>query len=68
LHLSVCNREYKLIGRGEDPKSLGLIEASANIVVEVRTMKCSPCLLEAMNYPIIASTRAARSIGVDHVR
>lgn len=29
-------------GEGKDPKSLGLIEASANIIVEVKTMKCSP--------------------------
>jgi hypothetical protein len=52
LHLSVCSREYKLIERGEDPKSLRLIEATANIVVEVRTVKCSPCLLEAVDCPI----------------
>jgi hypothetical protein len=32
--------EYKLVGRGTDPKSLGLNEASANIIVEVKTMKC----------------------------
>jgi hypothetical protein len=34
LHLSACSMEYKLSGREKDPKSLGLIEASANIVVE----------------------------------
>jgi hypothetical protein len=52
LHLSACSREYKLSGRGKDPKSLGLIEASANIVVEEKTVKCSPCLPEAVDCPI----------------
>jgi hypothetical protein len=42
LHLSACNREYKLIGRGKDPKSLGLIEAGAYITVEEKTVKYSP--------------------------
>jgi hypothetical protein len=46
LHLSACSREYKLSGRGKDPKSLGLIEARANIVVE-KTIN-----LEAMGHPI----------------
>jgi hypothetical protein len=32
-YLSACSREYKLVGRGKDPKSLRLIEASANIEV-----------------------------------
>jgi hypothetical protein len=46
LHLSACSREYKLIRRGKDPKSLRLIEASANVVVEVKTVKCSPTPLK----------------------
>jgi hypothetical protein len=45
MHLSACSREYKLVGRGKDPMSLGLIEASATITAEVRTMKCSPACL-----------------------
>jgi hypothetical protein len=40
LHLSACSREYKLSGRGIDPESLGLIEASGNIVVEEKIVKC----------------------------
>jgi hypothetical protein len=35
-----------LIGREKDPKSLGLIEASANIAVEEKTVKCSPLPLK----------------------
>jgi hypothetical protein len=46
LHLCACSREYKLSGRGKDPKSLGLIEASANIVMEEKTVKCSPASLK----------------------
>jgi hypothetical protein len=26
LHLSACSREYKLVGRGKDPKSLGWLK------------------------------------------
>jgi hypothetical protein len=69
LHLSACSREYKLTGRGKDPKSLGLIEASANIVVEVRTVKCSPALLKSCTTCLfIASRRAARSTRVGRIR
>jgi hypothetical protein len=46
LHLSAYSREYKLSEREKDPKSLWLIEASANIVVEEKTMKCSPISLK----------------------
>jgi hypothetical protein len=52
LHLSAYSREYKLVGRGKDPKSLGLIEASANIIMKVKTMKCSPALSEALDVSI----------------
>jgi hypothetical protein len=34
---------------GEDPKSLRLLEASANIYVEVKTVKCSLALPEALD-------------------
>jgi hypothetical protein len=40
LHLSAYSSEYKLTGRGKDPKSLGLIETNVNIVVEEKTVKC----------------------------
>ena len=52
IHLSAYSREYKLVGRGKDPKSLRLVEASANIAVEEKTVKCSPLLLEALDVPI----------------
>jgi hypothetical protein len=64
LHLSACSREYKLIGRGKDPKSLRLIEASANVVVEVKTVKCSSVPWSCGLPLFIASRRAARSPGV----
>jgi hypothetical protein len=51
LHLSTYSREYKLVGRGKDLKSLGLIKASANTTVEVKTVECSP-LPEAMETSI----------------
>jgi hypothetical protein len=63
LHLS--SREYKL---GKDPKSLGLIEASANAAVEVRTVKCSSALLKSWTPLFIASSRAARGTEVGCVR
>jgi hypothetical protein len=44
--------EYKLFGRVKDPKSLELIETSANIIVEGEIVKCSPSLPEAMYVPI----------------
>jgi hypothetical protein len=40
------------MGRGKDPKSLGLNEASTNNVVEVNTVKCSPALPEVVDSPI----------------
>jgi hypothetical protein len=46
LHISAWSREYKLSGIEKDPKSLGLIEASANIVVEEKTVKCSSAFLK----------------------
>jgi hypothetical protein len=52
LHLSACSRENKLVGREKDPKSLKLIEASVNIAVEVKTVKCSPPLPEALDVSI----------------
>ena len=68
MHLSACIREYKLIERGKDPKSLGLIEASANIVVEVRIVKCSPAFLKLWTALFIASRRVARISWVGRVR
>jgi hypothetical protein len=41
-----------LAGEGKDPKSLGLIEASTNIVVEAKPVKCSPILTEAQDSSI----------------
>jgi hypothetical protein len=53
LHLSAAySREYKLVERGKDPKSLGLIEASVNIVVEEKTVKCLPPLPEVLDVSI----------------
>jgi hypothetical protein len=53
--------------RGEDPKSLGLIEASVNIAVEVKTVKCSPASLKPQTPLFIASRRAAMSAEVGQV-
>jgi hypothetical protein len=39
--------------RGKDTKSLGLIEASANIVVEEKTMKCLSCPLKVIDCPYL---------------
>jgi hypothetical protein len=39
-------------GEGKDPKSLGLIEASANIVVKVKTMKSLSAFPKAMDASI----------------
>ena len=51
---------------GEVPKSLGVIEASVNIVVEVKTVKSSPP--EKHRAPLfIASRRASRSAMVCRV-
>jgi hypothetical protein len=50
-----------LIARGKDPKSLELIEASVNIVVEVRTVKCSAAYLKPWSALFIASRMTARS-------
>jgi hypothetical protein len=47
VHLSACSREYKLIERGKDPKSLWLIEASVNVMVEVKIVKCYPSALKS---------------------
>jgi hypothetical protein len=53
---------------GKDPKSLELIEASANIIVEVKTVKCSPASLKPWMLLFIASWRASRSVRVYRVR
>jgi hypothetical protein len=47
LHLNACSREYKMSRRGKNPRSLGLIEASANIMVEEKTVKCLPASLKS---------------------
>jgi hypothetical protein len=52
MHLSACSREYKLVGRGKDTKSLGLIVPSVNITMEEKTVKCSPRFLETLDVPI----------------
>jgi hypothetical protein len=44
---------------------MGLIEASVNIVVEDKTMKCSPPLPETVDSLFIASRRADMSAEVD---
>jgi hypothetical protein len=41
-----------LVGEGKDPKSLGLIEASVNIDVVAKTVKCSPLLPKALDSSI----------------
>jgi hypothetical protein len=51
LHLSAYSREYKLNERGKDPKSLRLIEASANIVGG-ENHEVFACLPEVVGYPI----------------
>jgi hypothetical protein len=43
LHLSACSREYKTSGRGKDPKSVELIETSANTVVEEKKCEVFAC-------------------------
>ena len=68
MHLSAYSREYKLSEREKDPKSLWLIEASANIVVEVKTVKYSCALLKQWSPLFISSRRAARSVRVSRVR
>jgi hypothetical protein len=52
---------------GKDPKSLGLIEASANIHVEVKTVKCSSSCLRPWAPLFIASTRATKSATTCHM-
>jgi hypothetical protein len=47
--------------------SQGLIEASANITVEVKTVKCSPASLKPWTPLFIASRRVAKSDGVGRV-
>jgi hypothetical protein len=46
---------------------MGLIEASANIVVRVKIVKCSPSSLKPWIVLFIASRRDARSTGVGRV-
>jgi hypothetical protein len=52
LHVSACSREYKLVGRGKGSQILGLIEASANIHVESKTVNCSSSFSEALGTSI----------------
>jgi hypothetical protein len=60
--LAVGNTNWS--GEGKDPKSLGLIEASANIRVEVKTVKCSPSRLKPWAPLFIALRRATRNARV----
>jgi hypothetical protein len=61
LHLSACSRGYKLARRGRGSQVPGVIEASANIVVEAKTDKMFSSRLKPLTPPFIASRRDPES-------
>jgi hypothetical protein len=54
-------------GYGEDPKSLGMIEASVNISVEVKNREVFSSLSEALGSCIYSLKEGSQSVVVCHV-